>query len=676
MPSSPPPSVLSAAPDPASNRRTWIIMDGMSRRQRKVVMRLLGALLFSYFLCACGGGEKDAPSLVALHPSPSAFTFAVDDRFEVRALAEDEAGRRVEVEVEWATSAPEIVEVEGAGTAVGRAPGEATLTARHGGLRAEIAVRVVRRVDEVRIVPAELRILPGDSLELQLVVRDPAGAVLSRSAAWSSSDDAVARVDEEGVLYGEKVGEVEIRAEVEGIVGSAQVVVEPLPAHHVEILAPRTRLEVGETIELRAIVRNREGDEIEDAPVVWKSASPLAISVDEEGRVTVLRPADAEILAISGEAEGRIRLEGRIRYQKLLKLTDSAGNDPTYCGLDPEGIAFCHGDNSLGQLGDGSRRSTGLPIRVKDAPPFVDLVAPRAQTKGTVSWRTFHGITADGRVFRWGEEAPEGNWLDLDHAVVARIDRPWKDGRWVGKTKNGPAEGWAYCDLTDRGAALCHFGQAVREGPSLESRPDPEAQYARIVQISAARPFCWRYENGEVSCWSMTEEEASCWMGEHPEDPPVCGRLPFRGMGVPIPLPEPAVDLAAAGHSTCALLQSGALHCWQHVYELLSDGLIHKYWRFRGISAPQPAQVPAPISRLVSDYERICGIAEERVFCWDLAITTHGDLHDFGWIGDPYELDTGGLRVSDLELYSGLVRDAEGHFWELGEPPTPIPAQP
>lgn len=609
-------------------------------------------------LGACAGDPDEGLRIVALHASPSEMVFGVDDTFSIRAIGEDAEGYRRVVEASWSSSDPVIVSVDEQGVALGKGVGEAVLTAVHGGLRAEAKIRVLERVAALWIVPEEVRLHAGDEIELQLVAADSQGLRIDRRGNWATADARVATVDDGGRLRGEGVGETEVQAEAEGVLAVARVQVDPHPAHEIEIVVPDLRWEVGTSFELEAIVRDREGKRLDDMKVRWEAAAPTLLSLTPEGVGTFRRPGRTSAIARSGPVEARLELEGYLRYRQLVRNTDSVGEAPTACGLDGAGHAFCHGDNSHGQLGDKSLPASDRPVRVANAPPFVRIETPRPLKVGSIALRSFGGITADGRLFRWGEGAPAGNWVDLPYGVVRRIERPWKDSRGGSPDGGEGREGMRFCDLTDRGAAVCHFGQATREGPVAPPGADPEPLHAPIVDIAGARLFCWLYETGEVSCHAPGTSG---------------GGVPFF-VGHPIALPEAATALAAAGHSVCALGESGSLHCWQQVHELVSE-LGANHWEYRGISPVFSAAMPAPVTRLFEGEDRICGLEGVKVHCWDLAILTNGELDDSSWLGFPYPLDLGGLAIEDLDLFSGLARDVQGRYWALGEPPTLLPHQ-
>jgi alpha-tubulin suppressor-like RCC1 family protein len=70
----------------------------------------------------------------------------------------------------------------------------------------------------------------------------------------------------------------------------------------------------------------------------------------------------------------------------------SAGEKST-CAIDPAGLAFCWGDNTLGTLGTGNQLSTTLPVPVASSDEF-----------RSVSVGLYHAcaIALDGRAWCWG----------------------------------------------------------------------------------------------------------------------------------------------------------------------------------------------------------------------------------------------------------------------------------
>jgi alpha-tubulin suppressor-like RCC1 family protein len=71
-------------------------------------------------------------------------------------------------------------------------------------------------------------------------------------------------------------------------------------------------------------------------------------------------------------------------------LSAGAGHS---CGLTSAGEAYCWGDNTYGQLGNGSNANSSLPVRVAGALTFVSVSAG-------LDWTC--GLTTDGAAYCWG----------------------------------------------------------------------------------------------------------------------------------------------------------------------------------------------------------------------------------------------------------------------------------
>lgn len=130
--------------------------------------------------------------------------------------------------VVWASEDDAVATVvDGVVTAV--AVGETNITATAGGVTATCAVKVLPvAVEDVEVSQSEASLGIGATLQLTATVT-PENAT-NKNINWSSSDEAVATVDESGLVTGVAEGEATIMAEADGIFGLCTITV-IAPAH-------------------------------------------------------------------------------------------------------------------------------------------------------------------------------------------------------------------------------------------------------------------------------------------------------------------------------------------------------------------------------------------------------------------------------------------------------------
>jgi uncharacterized protein YjdB len=132
--------------------------------------------------------------------------------------------------VTWSTSDALVALISQGGVVTGLAAGTATITASSGGKSGTATVTVaLAPVATVTVSPTslELRDRNGQRTgQLTATLRDGLGNILTgRTVTWSSSNTAVAAVDQTGLVTARDEGTVTITATVEGKSGTASVIV-------------------------------------------------------------------------------------------------------------------------------------------------------------------------------------------------------------------------------------------------------------------------------------------------------------------------------------------------------------------------------------------------------------------------------------------------------------------
>ncbi len=230
---------------------------------------------------------------------------------------------------------------------------------------------------------------------------------------------------------------------------------------------------------------------------------------------------------------------------------------PTHaCALTADGVAYCWGDNYLGQLGNGTTISSLVPAAVSGGHLFESISLGGQFTCGIARGGDAYcwGMASDGRLgddpAKAGNCAPAGSGALLQ---CSTIPRPVAGG--IAFTAISAGNAFA-CALDGDGRAYCW---GVNSSGQLGQLPSPGrftptriADSPRFTAIDAG--------NGYV-CALTTERDVMCWGYNG------VGQL---GDGTTLPRYRPTKIASTAAFSaitvgddhSCALTVGGAAYCW------------------------------------------------------------------------------------------------------------------
>ena len=202
-----------------------------------------------------------------------------------------------QVKARFSSANPEIVSVDEKGHITALAPGEARITARSGRFSASCLVTVRVPMEGIAIREEGGELVRGTQKQLSAVFL-PEDTNDDRSLIWESSDEAVLKVSQEGLVEALAAGEAEVRVrcgEFSAVLPFTVIV----PVSGVELDQAELEIKRGESALLTARVLPE--DTTEDKSVYYSSSNEGVARVDGEGRVWGVGPGACEIYVRHGD---------------------------------------------------------------------------------------------------------------------------------------------------------------------------------------------------------------------------------------------------------------------------------------------------------------------------------------------------------------------------------------
>lgn len=203
----------------------------------------------------------------------------------------------------WASSNTAVATVDENGTITPVKAGTTTITATSmdgTGIKCSCQVTVLQRSESITLDAESAFLYIGDKKQLTATIL-PADAS-NQKVVWSSSDDTIASVDQEGLVTALKVGKVQITATAED--GALKAVCEVEVAAFVSgIKFDKNELELynGDTYTLQATILPEDAN---NKTLSWSSSNPQVATVDENGVVTAIAAGTATITVAATDESG------------------------------------------------------------------------------------------------------------------------------------------------------------------------------------------------------------------------------------------------------------------------------------------------------------------------------------------------------------------------------------
>jgi hypothetical protein len=229
------------------------------------------------------------------------------------------------------------------------------------------------------------------------------------------------------------------------------------------------------------------------------------------------------------------------------------------CGLDGTGAAWCWGENSWGQLGDGTKTPSAEPVAVTGGLTFSSIA-----TGGQHAC----GITGTGAAYCWGMNFAGELGTSADSDLCAPYEcssapLPVQGGHTFTRIVAGENH---TCALDSSGKAWCWgFSDKRGAGPGTDTSPPAEPV---PTAVAGSVLFAQLTAGPRHTCGLTSAGQAYCW-GSNPDGR--TGQTPGNQVGLEGLIVELSPTLVHGGHSfsqldaggahTCGLAADG-VYCW------------------------------------------------------------------------------------------------------------------
>jgi alpha-tubulin suppressor-like RCC1 family protein len=274
-----------------------------------------------------------------------------------------------------------------------------------------------------------------------------------------------------------------------------------------------------------------------------------------------------------------VRVTTDLRFVQLTSGGSANGHADHTCGLTEKGEAYCWGRNEFGQLGDGMTTSSNVPVRAAGSLVFTDLDAGPYHTCG---------VTSTGQAYCWGANGP--------------FDSNLGDRSGLGYALGAPTtEDCANPNPPYRGAFWPCSPTPLEVSGGIGFRSISAGLWATCGVTASGAAYCWGlngFDNLGTGSDQYTTEPTLV----------AAGGLAFGEV------------VHGAGHS-CGLVNRNA-YCW---------GLFHPafQWGATGTGTFGGSSTPTPVVGGLS-FTTIVPSDANNIYAFTCGLTTDGDAYCWG----------------------------------------------
>ncbi|HEX9304157.1 MAG TPA: Ig-like domain-containing protein [Thermoanaerobaculia bacterium] len=204
----------------------------------------------------------------------------------------------------WASAKPEIATIDNGGRIVSKGGGKTMVTATSGDLTTQVPVEVVDAAG-IEVVPAQATLIgpAGTTFTLTAAVKSSKNEPVSLRPTWSSSDEKVAKVSQDGVVKSVGNGTAGMTAHVGELQAAAEVVVLVREIARLEVHPATALVRVGDSQRFAVVAFASDGSRLENAVAQFHSSNPAVATINGGGIASGVAAGTATIhVDVAGRA--------------------------------------------------------------------------------------------------------------------------------------------------------------------------------------------------------------------------------------------------------------------------------------------------------------------------------------------------------------------------------------
>lgn len=340
-------------------------------------------------------------------------------------------------EIIWKSSDESVVTVSPDGLVKAEDFGEATVSVYSGNVSARCQITVTnRRAESVTIEPSELSIMKCEETTLKATIIPEDSD--ERIILWSTSDEKIASIDENGKLTANAVGKVTIKASVGEVFGTCEVTVEGIPATGLALEPSNADVLLGYNVKLKAVITPDNADERD---VQWSSSDESVCTVDSEGVVNAISVGNATITATLGKFTAKCEIEVTLPEAKVGDFYYSDGTWSTEKDDSKEciGIVFYVGqhendESDYSSSGIGKTRCNGYVVALQNILDEYCIWGPTGKEIGCFPMDEF-GNSIDN----YNNNSGDADWSGYKYTYLIKAEAEANGGLSTGIATGYPA---------------------------------------------------------------------------------------------------------------------------------------------------------------------------------------------------------------------------------------------